>query len=64
MRDDTPWAAAIAGVIVAVGILFLEVFLARWLFGLFGYHFSFFTTFLILVVVDLIFGSMFRSRRK
>ena len=56
-RDNASWAASFFAVMVVLFFVWLEVVLLQWLLGLFGFHFSWWTAFGILLVVDLLLGN-------
>lgn len=57
MNNGASWAAVVfAAVVIFFFLLWLEVILVQWLLGLFGFHFGWWTTLGIILVVDLMFG--------
>ncbi len=49
-------------IIVFLAFLLLEIFALQWLLGLFGYNFSPFTCFCMLIVIDFIFGAIGKGK--
>lgn len=64
MRDETSWAAAFFAVAVIMFFVWLEVALVQWVLGLFGFHFGWWTTFGIILVINLVFRSGIKIKRK
>jgi len=50
----TKWLAFTMIVIAFICLVTIETLVAQWLFKVFGYDFSFWTTFLILLAVDFL----------
>jgi hypothetical protein len=54
----------ILSLVAVLAFLVVEVLVAQWLLGLFGWHFGFFTVLGIILAVQFLFGCFIGSRAK